>query len=97
MKIEAKITKTLSAGNVKAIADVTLDGAVTIHGVKLIDSINGLFASMPSNKWQGQDGTSKHTDIVRVTDPGVKKEIDRTVSNAYFAQTQAADELDVSM
>ena len=97
MKIEAKITKTLPTGNVKAIADVLLDGAVTVHGVKLIDSINGLFASMPSSKWQGQDGTSRRTDIVRVTDPGVKKEIDRTVSNAYFAQMQAADEFDVSM
>ena len=97
MKIEAKITKTLPTGNVKAIADVLLDGAVTVHGVKLIDSINGLFASMPSSKWQGQDGTSRRTDIVRVTDPGIKKEIDRIVSNAYFAQTQAADEFDVSM
>jgi len=52
---------------------------------------------MPSSKWQGQDGTSRRTDIVRVTDPGIKKEIDRIVSNAYFAQTQAADEFDVSM
>ena len=42
-------------------------------------------------------GAEKHTEIVRVTNPGVRKEIDRAVSNAYFAQTQSADEIDVSM
>ena len=38
MKIEAKVQKTFATGSVKAICDVTLDGAFAIHGVKLIES-----------------------------------------------------------
>lgn len=62
MKIDAKITKTFPTGNVKAIADVTLDDSVAIHGVKLIDGKNGKFVSMPSDRWQDRDGNYKHTD-----------------------------------
>ena len=36
--------------NLRAFADVTVDGLVTIKGVKVIDGKNGLFASMPSVK-----------------------------------------------
>ena len=37
MKITAVIKKTFDTGKVKAIADVTLDGAFAIHGLKLIE------------------------------------------------------------
>lgn len=99
MKIDAKITKTLSTGNVKAIADVVLDDSIAIHGVKLIDSKGGKFVSMPSDKWQDKDGNFKHTDIVHPTNAGTRSDIFRAVEEAYqtFSQTAAEAPPDINM
>ncbi len=99
MKIEAKITKTFPTGNVKAIADVTIDGAIAIHGVKLIDGKSGTFVSMPSDKWQDRDGNYKHTDIVHPTNADTRSEIFHAVENAYqtFSQTAAEAPADINM
>ena len=99
MKIDAKITKTLPTGNVKAIADVVLDDSVVIHGVKLIDSNGAKFVSMPSDKWQDKDGNYKHTDIVHPTNAGTRSDIFRAVEGAYqtHSQTAAAAPTDISM
>ena len=46
MKITAVIKKTFDTGKVRAIADVTLDGAFAVHGLKLIEGDKGMFVSM---------------------------------------------------
>ena len=99
MKIDAKITKTLSTGNVKAIADVTLDDSVVIHGVKLIDGKSGTFVSMPSDKWQDKDGNYKHTDIVHPTNADTRSALFHAVENAYqtFSQTSSEAPTDINM
>ena len=90
MKIEAKITKTFTTGNVKAVADVTLDDAIAIHGVKLVDGKNGTFVSMPENRWQDKDGNYKHVDIVHPTNADTRAGFLRAVKDAYQAYTQTA-------
>lgn len=99
MKIDAKITKTFPTGNVKAIADVTLDDSVAIHGVKLIGGKNGKFVSMPSDRWQDKDGNYKHTDIVHPTNADTRSDIFHAVENAYltFSQTAAETHTDIAM
>ena len=92
MKIDAKITKTFPTGNVKAIADVTLDDSVVIHGVKLIDGQGAKFVSMPSNKWQDKDGNYKHTDIVHPTNAATRSDIFHAVESAYQTHLQTAAE-----
>ena len=99
MKIEAKITKTFPTGNVKAIADVTLDDSIAIHGVKLIDGKSGKFVSMPCDRWQDKDGNYKHTDIVHPTNADTRSGIFHAVENAYqtFSQTAAGAPTGIAM
>lgn len=51
MEIEAKILKTFPASSkLRAIARVTIGGCFTVHGLKIFDSKNGQFVSMPNVK-----------------------------------------------
>lgn len=99
MKIDAKISKTFPTGNVKAIADVTLDDSIAIHGVKLIDSKNGTFISMPSDRWQDKDGNFKHSDIVHPTNADTRSALFHAVQDAFNAhvQTASAAQTDIAM
>ena len=89
MKIDAKITKTFPTGNVKAIADVTLDDSIAVHGVKLIDGKNGTFISMPSDRWQDKDGNFKHVDIVHPTNADTRSALFHAVQDAFNAFVQS--------
>ena len=93
MKIDAKITKALPTGAVKAIADVTIDDAFAIHGVKVIEGKNDLFASMPSDKWQDKDGNTRHTDIVYPVNAYARNALNEAVKGAYqaFIQNQTGN------
>ena len=90
MKIDAKITKTFPEGNVKALADVTLDDSIAIHGVKLIDGKNGTFISFPRNSWQDKDGNYKHSDIVHPTTADTRRALFHAVQEAFNAFVQSA-------
>ncbi len=99
MKIEAKITKTFPTGNVKAIADVTLDDSIAIHGVKLIEGKNGTFISMPSDRWQDKDGNFKHVDIVHPTNADTRSALFHVVHAAFtsYVQTEGQTPTDIAM
>jgi len=92
MKIDAKITKTFPTGNVKAIADVTLDDSIAVHGVKLIDGKNGTFISMPSDRWQDKDGNFKHVDIVHPINADTRSALFKAVQDAFTGYVQTASQ-----
>jgi len=49
--MNAKIVKTFPHGKtLKAVANVTIEDDFVVHGVKVINSDNGLFVAMPSTK-----------------------------------------------
>lgn len=54
MQMEVKIHSLSTSGSVLANASVTLNGCFAVRGVKVINSENGPFVSMPSYK--GRDG-----------------------------------------
>ena len=93
MKITAVIKKTFDTGKVRAIADVTLDGAFAIHGLKLIEGDKGMFVSMPYNQWKDKDGNLKNTDIVHPITADARSELYHAVHDAYKAEmAQTEDE-----
>ena len=93
MKITAVIKKTFDTGKVKAIADVTLDGAFAIHGLKLIEGDKGMFVSMPYSQWKDKDGNLKNTDIVHPITADARSELYHAVHDAYKAEmAQTKDE-----
>jgi len=50
MKITAKVFKNNGEGSIKAGASITIEDAFVVTGLKVIDSKNGLFVSMPNYK-----------------------------------------------
>ena len=54
MRVDVKIHALRTNGTVLADASVNLNGCFAIRGVKVMDSTNGPFVSMPSYK--GRDG-----------------------------------------
>ena len=92
MKITAVIKKTFDTGKVKAIADVTLDGAFAIHGLKLIEGDKGMFVSMPYSQWKDKDGNLKNTDIVHPITADARSELYHAVHDAYKAEMVQTEE-----
>jgi stage V sporulation protein G len=62
-----------------AFASVALDGEVAIRGVRVINSENGKFVSLP----QSQDKTGKNHDVASPIMSGLRREISRTVLAEY--------------
>ena len=99
MKFDAKITRVFPEGCTKAAADLTIEGAITVRDVKLVDGKHGTFVSFPSRKWQDREGNEKRTDIVYPVTKEVREEIKHTVESAYnaFSQTQEESEHGIAM
>ena len=90
MKITATIRKTFDKGKVRAIADATIDYAFAIHNIKVIDSANGTFMSMPNEKWTNKDGETKYTDIAHPVNSEARAALFKAVSDALDAKLAEA-------
>tara|TARA_B100000530_G_C15932797_1_gene477629 strand:- start:3628 stop:4017 length:390 start_codon:yes stop_codon:yes gene_type:complete len=60
--------RTGSWGKLVAFFDVKTDEGFIIKGFKLFNGINGLFAGMPSEKRQDENGEDKYFDTIWLTD-----------------------------
>ena len=84
MIIEVKrFYRTDDGGNLKGFADVTLEDAITVKGVRLIEGANGLFAGMPRRK--EKDG--EYHDIVAIESAAFRK----ALTNALIREYQKKD------
>ena len=63
----------------KAFANITLDNAIVIRGLKIISGPGGYFVSMPSRK--RPDGS--HQDIAHPVNKTARKELEEAVLAAY--------------
>ena len=75
-----------SWGKVRAFFDVQTDEGFTIKGFKLIEGINGLFVSLPSQK--GKD--DEYFDTVYVA-PEIREELNHVAIQTYGMQTDDSD------
>jgi len=78
MQITAKITKVFPEGNMRAAANVELDGRFVIHGVKLIVLADKTFISMPSRKYN-----DRFYDICHPLDSETRALMQEAVIAAY--------------
>ena len=80
-----KITETrvFKLGNqestLKAFASITIDDAVCITGIRIIEGKNGLFMSMPQSK----DNDGEYHDIAFPITKEAREEIEASVLDAY--------------
>lgn len=86
MKIKAKIDRMVNAGNVKAIASVSLDGQFVVKGLKVMDGKKGLFVSMPQETFTGKDGQKKYSNTFFPLTNSAKLELQQAVLNTYQHQ-----------
>lgn len=87
MKIsDIKFRKSLTDGNLKAIASLTIDGCIAIHDLKVIET-DHLFVAMPSCK----DESGNYHDIVHPINESSRNLIESAVLAAYriYAESQA--------
>ena len=75
-----------SWGKVRAFFDVQTDEGFTIKGFKLIEGINGLFVSLPSQK--GKD--DEYFDTVYVA-PEIREELNHVAIQTYGIQNDDGD------
>lgn len=89
LNIKAKITQMVDYedSNVKAVASITIADAFAFHGVKVIESKNGLFVSMPQSKYT-KDGEQKYFDICHPISSEARAELNSVVLKAYEEQLE---------
>lgn len=87
LNIKAKITQMVDYedSNVKAVASITIADAFAFHGVKVIESKNGLFVSMPQSKYT-KDGEQKYSDVCHPISTEARAELNSIVLKAYEEQ-----------
>ena len=91
MKIKAKIDRMVNAGNVKAIASVSLDGQFVVKNLKVMDGRKGLFVSMPQEFFTGRDGQKKYSNVFFVLTNAAKMDLQDAVLQAYQQQMHPPD------
>lgn len=87
LNIKAKIIQMVDYedSNVKAVASITIADAFAFHGVKVIESKNGLFVSMPQSKYT-KDGEQKYSDVCHPISTEARAELNSVVLKAYEEQ-----------
>lgn len=91
MKINAKIDRMVNAGNIKAIASVTLDGQFVVKNLKVMDGRKGLFVSMPQESFTGRGGEKKYSNLFFALTNAAKMDLQDAVLQAYQQQLHSPD------
>lgn len=76
---EIRMKKLQDAGKIKAIVSVTLDDAIAIHDIKVVEGNKGLFVAMPSKRMP--DGEYK--DVVHPINKDVREVLQASVLSKY--------------
>jgi len=79
--------------NIKAYASVNIGGAFAVHGIKVIDSVKGIFVSMPSNSYK-KDGKVEYSDICHPISAEARNELIDKVTEAYEAKLGEEQDVD---
>lgn len=79
--------------NIKAYASVNIGGAFAVHGIKVIDSVKGIFVSMPSNSYK-KDGKVEYSDICHPITADARNELIEKVTEAYEAKLSEEQDMD---
>lgn len=83
--IEARINKLFTEPdrNLRAIASINVCDIVAIHGIKVMDSDNGVFIAMPSYSFENKKGEKKYKEYAHPITQEARKAIHTEVLNAY--------------
>jgi stage V sporulation protein G len=75
----AKIHRLTAEGHLKAFVDISINDAILIKGIRVVDGKKGIFVSMPSE--QGKD--EKWYETVRCLNQDMRSRVTQKVLEAY--------------
>ncbi len=84
---DVRVRKILAEGKMKAIVSVTIDNALVVHDVKVVDGQNGLFVAMPSRK----TATGDFRDIAHPISQEARDLIQKEVLDKYYEALETAE------
>lgn len=79
--------------NVKAYASVNIGGAFAVHGIKVIDSVKGIFVSMPQSSYK-KDGKMQYSEICHPITAEARNELIDKVTEAYELKLSEEQDMD---
>ena len=99
MKVRATINRLVDKpdSSVKAFASASFDGYYAVHGIKVCEGEKGLFVSMPSNSYTGQNGEKKYQDIFHPVTKGAREALNTAVIRAYETALRQSQKEDVEV
>ena len=84
MILKVRIHKTFNNDKgLKAVCSVTMDEMFTVHGVRIIKTEKGFFASMPYETYKDADGVEQRKDIFHPITSDARHEMENAVIAAY--------------
>ncbi len=85
----------LEESKTKAFASVTIDGAVAIHGIRVMNSAKGLFVAMPASNYIDENGEKHFSEIAHPISKEARELLSSKVMEAYnqvLEEQQSEDE-----
>ncbi len=85
---DVRVRKILAEGKMKAIVSVTIDNALVVHDIKVIEREQGLFIAMPSRK--SADGEFR--DIAHPINGVTREKIQSAILEKYAVAAEEAEQ-----
>ena len=76
---DIRIRKILQDGRLRAVVSMTLDNAVAVHDIKIVQGDERVFVAMPSRR----DESGAYRDIIHPISPEARSEIERRIITEY--------------
>jgi stage V sporulation protein G len=86
---DIRIRKLMNEGRLRAVISITIDDAIAIHDIKVIEGPNRLFVAMPSRR--EENGTFR--DVVHPISAGAREYMENTILEAYQKERELQQEL----
>lgn len=76
---DIKIRKTMHEGRLRAVVSITIDNAIAIHDIKLVQGDDRMFVAMPSRR----EESGVFRDIIHPISSEIRDELEEKILGAY--------------
>ncbi|HBI51887.1 MAG: septation regulator SpoVG [Ruminiclostridium sp.] len=76
---DIRIRKVMQDGRLKAVVSMTVDNAIAVHDIKIVQGDERVFVAMPSRR----DEAGVFRDIIHPISPEARGEIEARIMSAY--------------
>lgn len=76
---DIKIRKTMNDGRLRAVVSITIDNAIAIHDIKLVQGDDRMFVAMPSRR----EDSGMYRDIIHPISSSVRDKLEQRILEAY--------------